>query len=213
MSFSDCPKCGLPIGRQQERCQVCAEANPATAFTAYHLPGHAFLTAISVQRIEGASPITTIGERAWWRIESALASTNAGVDGEHRRLQITGNVRYPESEAFEPTDLAVACALLIDAGTLDPVLARCGLYYARLAHDGTLIPAPLGIEHVAYLALRLGRTNLHVADLDEPRLSRIAGLRLWGYDRLGDLVKAWSRPRQTGLDPDAESGNPAREGL
>lgn len=205
MSFSDCSKCGLPIGRQHERCQVCAEANPATVFTAYHLPGHAFLTAISVQRIEGASPITTIGERAWWRIKSALASTNAGVDGEHRRLRITGNVAYPESEALEPTDLAVACALLIDAGALDPALARCGLYYARLAHDGTLIPAPRGIEHVAYLALRLGRTNLYVADLDEARLSRIAGLRLWGYDRFSELVEAWKPPRPAGNGPCDES--------
>lgn len=209
MSFSDCPKCGLPIGRQHERCPVCAEANPATVFTAYHLPGHAYPTAISVQRVEDASPITTIGERAWARVKSALASTGTAVDGEHRRLRITGSVAYPESESFEPADLAVACALLIDAGALDPVLARHALYYARLTYDGTLIPTPFGIERVAELARRLGRTTLYLADLDKPRLSRIAGLRLWGYDRLGDLVNDWSKPHRTGHDP--EPDGPARD--
>jgi hypothetical protein len=175
-------------------------------FTARRENGVTLIASVIVEHAAGASPADAIGNRAWERISAALSSTGVDADYTDRLLNINGDIGYPESDIPEPADLAIACALLIDSGAVDPAIADGSVFYARLTHDGTLIPVFFARWDVAQWAAAHHR-SLRLADISMDGLGGIDGLELHGCDRLAELVAAWPR---TG--PDHAFGGPEVNG-
>lgn len=146
--------------------------------------------AIRVEHDAEAHPREAIGEAQWERLASAIRACGIDFDPVGRRLVFDGPAAAPaDTDDVHPSDLAIATALLIDAGHLHPAIAEDAIIAAGVLGEGTLVSAPISLAGITRWARRYG-WRLHLCDitLDEQDAT---GLHTWGYEHLGDLFDFW----------------------
>src|SRR5690606_25153307 len=153
----------------------------------------------------------SIGRAAWSRIECAIRACGIDLDSADRTVRFTHGPAPDIAHAgtgLHPADLAVAVALLVDAEVIDPAIGEDAVFSAQLGSDGTFFPHPTGIPGLARWAIEGAWPRLHLADLDADAMST-AGLEIWGYEHLGDLIDTWRPDQGTTAAPQPHSDRAA----
>lgn len=159
--------------------------------------------AVRITHAPGAHPSQSIGQAAWSRIECAVRACGIGLDPTDRAVRFEHGPApdVARDDTAHPADLAVAVALLADAGLVDPAICEDAAFSAQLGADGTLFPHPAGKSGLVHWAIEGAWTRLHLADLDSAALSA-TGLEIWGYEHLGDLIDTWRPDRDIAAVPE-----------
>jgi hypothetical protein len=170
------------------RSAVAPTGLPAV-LTAFHHPcGAVVLNPVTVERVDGAHPSHVLGSERWARISAGLARSGLAVEYEGRQLR---GIWPRPALSRSGIDLAVACALLADAGQLEPTLFDRALFSARLDAEGFLLPVA-GPVDLAVRAATHGLWRLNVAPADRTRiLGTGTGLSISGYLNLRALHDSW----------------------
>lgn len=167
-------------------------------------------SAIRVEHDAGAHPRQAIGETQWQRLASAIRACGIDLDPAGCRLVFDGPAPAPEdTEQVHPSDLAIAVALLVDAGYLHPAIAEDAVIAAGVLHEGTTVSAPISLAGITRWARRHGwRLHLCELTLDEQDAT---GIHTRGYEHLGDLFDFWPPRHNPNGDnePPTPEANPA----
>lgn len=163
--------------------------------------------AVRVVHQVGAHPADALGEAAWTRFASAFDGCGVDFDPAGRALRFEHGTA-PDWDVCDgqplPADLAVAVALLVDAGEVDPAICEDALLSAKVESEGSLSGQPRGRSGLVHWAVENGWRRLHLADVDALAFGA-TGMEVWSYEHLGDLIDTWRPGRGLQASTDTEA--------